>query len=155
MQKVVLRVVFMGSLFFSLGGCVASLQGDSYSRGETRQIQEVEYGIVIKTNAVVIEGQDTGAGSLPGAIVGGIAGSSIGEGKGQQIVSILGAVGGAVLGSVFEENVTRTQGLELTIKMESGLVLSIVQEVKSIDEFKKGQAVQVIRQGQLARVSPK
>ena len=136
-------------------GCVSGLQGSTYSRSEARKVQDVQHGTIIGVNAVVIEGQQSsGAGQLPGAIIGGVAGSSIGEGKGQQIFSILGVVGGAVLGSVLEENVTRAQGLELTIEMSSGRTLSIVQEVESINEFRQGQRVRVLTQGQLARVSP-
>lgn len=141
-------------LTFGLTGCISGLQGTNYSRAEARQVQDVEFGTIFSTTPVVIEGQQEGWGELPGAIVGGIAGSSRGEGKGQEIFTILGAVGGAVLGSVIEEKVTRAQGLELTIKMDSGKTLSIVQEVDDIHQFQKGQRVRVLMQGALARVSP-
>jgi outer membrane lipoprotein SlyB len=103
---------------------------------------------------VVIEGKHSGAGQLPGAIIGGIAGSSVGEGKGQQIFTILSAVGGVFVGSMIEERATRSQGLELSIKMDSGKTLSIVQEVDNVDAFREGQRVRVLTQGALARVSP-
>ena len=67
---------------------------------------------------------------------------------------ILGAVGGAVIGSMVEEKATRTQGLELSIRLDSSRIISIVQEVETINEFQKGQRVRVLVQGQLARVSP-
>lgn len=137
-----------------LSGCVRDLQGSTYSRGETRQVQQVEYGRVEAVSPVVIEGTQSGVGQLPGAIVGGIAGSAVGEGKGQEIFTVLGALGGAVLGSTIEENVTRAQGLELTLKMDSGKTLSIVQEVERVDAFQVGQRVRVLTQGRLARVSP-
>ena len=141
-------------LMFSLTGCVSGLQGDTYSRSEARQVQEVEFGTILSTNPVVIEGIQTGVGQLPGAIIGGVAGSSVGEGKGQEIFTVLGAVGGAVVGSMIEERATRAQGLELTIKMDSGKTLSIVQEVDSVSAFIAGQRVRVLTQGALARVSP-
>ena len=137
-----------------LSGCVRDLQGSTYSRGETRQVQQVEYGKVTAISPVVIEGTQSGVGQLPGAIVGGIAGSTMGEGKGQQIFTVLGALGGAVLGSTIEENATRTQGLELTLAMDSGKTLSIVQEVERVDAFQVGQRVRVLTQGRLVRVSP-
>jgi outer membrane lipoprotein SlyB len=55
---------------------------------------------------------------------------------------------------MIEEKATRAQGLELTIKMDSGKTLSIVQEVDSINAFSEGQRVRVLTQGALARVSP-
>lgn len=141
-------------LSLGLAGCVSGLQGSTYSRTEARQVQDVAFGTVIGTTPVVIEGNRSGAGQLPGAVIGGVAGSAVGEGKGQQIFTILGAVGGAVVGSMVEEQATRAQGLELTVRLDSGRTLSIVQEVDSVDAFREGQRVRVLTQGQLARVSP-
>ena len=154
MNRSILTAISISLLTVGLTGCVSGLQGSTYSRSEARQVQEVEFGTVLSTNPVVIEGKQSGAGQLPGAIIGGVAGSSVGEGKGQQIFTILGAVGGAVVGSMIEEQATRTQGLELTIKMDSGKTLSIVQEVDNVNVFRKGQRVRVLTQGALARVSP-
>ena len=144
----------IGLVCFSLTGCVSGLEGSSYSRSEARQIQQVEFGAVLSTKPVIIEGQRTDWGELSGVIIGGIAGSSVGEGKGQQIATTLGAIGGAVAASVVEEKATRVQGLELTVKMDSGKILSIVQEVDEINQFQKGQRVRILMQGLLARVSP-
>ena len=154
MNRSILTAISISLLTLGLTGCVSGLQGSTYSRSEARQVQEVEFGTVLSTNPVVIEGKQSGAGQLPGAIIGGVAGSSVGEGKGQQIFTILGAVGGAVVGSMIEEQATRTQGLELTIKMDSGKPLSIVQEVDNVNVFREGQRVRVLTQGALARVSP-
>lgn len=154
MNRSILTAISISLLTLGLTGCVSGLQGSTYSRSEARQVQEVEFGTVLSTNPVVIEGKQSGAGQLPGAIIGGVAGSSVGEGKGQQIFTILGAVGGAVVGSMIEEQATRLQGLELTIKMDSGKTLSIVQEVDNVNVFREGQRVRVLTQGALARVSP-
>ena len=154
MNRSILTAISFSLLTLALTGCVSVLQGSTSSRSEARQVQKVEFGTVLSTNPVVIEGKQSGAGQLPGAIIGGVAGSSVGEGKGQQIFTILGAVGGAVVGSMIEEQATRTQGLELTIKMDSGKTLSIVQEVDNVNVFREGQRVRVLTQGALARVSP-
>ena len=154
MNRSILTAISISLLTLGLTGCVSGLQGSTYSRSEARQVQEVEFGTVLSTNPVVIEGKQSGAGQLPGAIIGGVAGSSVGEGKGQQIFTILGSVGGAVVGSMIEEQATRSQGLELTIKMDSGKTLSIVQEVDNVNVFREGQRVRVLTQGALARVSP-
>ena len=148
-----LGILGIGILCLALTGCVSGLQGSTYSRSEARQVQDVAFGRILDTKPVVIEGNRSDAGKLPGAIVGGIAGSSMGDGKGQQIFTVLGAVGGAILGQQIEERATRAQGLELTIQLDSGRTLSIVQEVDSIDAFRAGQRVRVLTQGQLARVS--
>ena len=111
MNRSILTAISISLLTLGLTGCVSGLQGSTYSRSEARQVQKVEFGTVLSTNPVVIEGKQSGAGQLPGAIIGGVAGSSVGEGKGQQIFTSLGAVGGAVVGSMIEEQATRTQVL--------------------------------------------
>ena len=130
----------IGILSLTLMGCVSGLQGSSYSRSEALQIQDVEFGILLSTRPVVIQGTQSEKGQFPGAIIGGVAGSSIGEGKGKEIFMILGAVGGAVIGSMVEEKATRTQGLELSIRLDSSRIISIVQEVETVNEFQKGSA---------------
>ena len=154
MVQSIFTAISISLLTLGLTGCVTGLKGSTYSRSEARQVQEVKFGTVLSANPVVIEGKQSIAGQLPGAIIGGVTGSSVGEGKGQQIFKILGAVGGAVVGSMIEEQTTRSQGLELTIKMDSGKTLSIVQEVNNITVFREGQRVRVLTQGALARVSP-
>jgi len=153
MKTSLIGIFTVGALSLVLTGCVSGLQGSTYSRSEARQVQDVAFGTVLSTKPVVIEGNRSGVGQLPGAIIGGVAGSSLGDGKGQEIFTVLGAVGGAILGQQIEEKATRAQGLELTIQLDSGRNLSIVQEVDSVDAFREGQRVRVLTQGALARVS--
>lgn len=141
-------------LLLSLTGCVSSLKGNAYSHSEARQIQQVAWGTLLNISPVVIEGQQSNVARLPGAIIGGIAGSSIGEGKGQKIFTTLGAVTGIALGTVLAKELTAVQGVELTIYMDSGETLSIIQEVDDVATFRKKQRVRVLTQGRLARVSP-
>ena len=154
MKRSTVTFIGISLVCFGLMGCVSGLQGSSYSRSEARQVQEVAFGAILSTKPVIIEGRRTDWGELSGVIIGGIAGSSVGEGKGQDIATTLGAIGGAVVASVAEEQATRAQGLELTVKMDSGKILSIVQEVDDINQFQTGQRVRVLMQGTLARVSP-
>ena len=108
MKRSIITIAGISLLTLSLTGCVSGLQGSTYSRSEARQVQEVEFGMVLSTNPVVIEGRQSEAGQLPGAIIGGVAGSSVGQGKGQEIFTILGAVGGAVVGSMIEVDCSRS-----------------------------------------------
>ena len=67
---------------FLLTGCANNPYGDTYTIGDTRQIQNVSYGIIIKTEPVNIEGEGSGVGTIAGAAVGGILGSKVGGGTG-------------------------------------------------------------------------
>lgn len=147
---VVLSAILSVSL---LAGCAGDLSGSTYSRSEARKVQHVEYGVVESVTPVVIEGRtDGGVGTLAGAVVGGIAGSEVGGGKGSAIASVIGAVAGGVVGSKIEESATRAQGQEVTVRMESGQIISIVQEVHNGQFFRPGDQVRVLDSHGAARV---
>ena len=51
---------------------------------------------------VVIDGSQSGVGTVSGAVIGGVAGSNVGGPRGGAIVGILGAVAGGVIGNANE-----------------------------------------------------
>ncbi|WP_372834624.1 glycine zipper 2TM domain-containing protein [Pontibacterium sp.] len=137
-----------------LAGCAGDLSGSTYSREDARKVQYVRYGIVESVTPVVIEGRTDGPiGSAAGAIVGGIAGSTIGGGRGSNISAVIGAVAGGIVGNKIEESATRAQGQELTIQMESGEIISVVQEVQNKEFFRPGDQVRVLDRNGTVRVA--
>ena len=136
-----------------LTGCASSLSGQTYSRAEARQIQQVSYGVVESSTPVVLEGTAGVVGAGSGAIIGGIAASNIGGGRGKDIATVLGAVAGGIAGKQVEENLTRQQGQEITVRLESGNLVSIVQAVEGGPLFKPGDRVRVLTHGGTARVT--
>ncbi|HEY7985798.1 MAG TPA: glycine zipper 2TM domain-containing protein [Methylophilaceae bacterium] len=141
------------SLLFAivLVGCASSNAGDVYSRDETRQIQHIKMGVVESVRQVKIEGTDSKMGAVAGGVVGGVAGSSMGKGRGEIITGVLGAVAGALVGSAAEEAMTKKDGLEITVKLDSGDLVAIVQE--ATEEFHPGEKVRLLESGGITRVS--
>jgi len=90
-------------------------------------------------------------GTGAGAVVGGIAGSTVGQGKDSRIGAVIGAVVGGVAGSAIEEGVTREDAMEITIKLDSGRMISVVQGGK--EEFKPGDKVRVLQGNGETRVA--
>lgn len=133
------------------GGCASSKAGDTYSRDEARRVQSVQMGTVEAARPIKIEGTKSAIGTGAGAVVGGIAGSSVGQGKGSAVGAVLGAVVGGVAGAAAEEGYTREDGMEITVRLESGRVISVVQAGK--EEFKPGDKVRVLEHGGVTRVS--
>jgi outer membrane lipoprotein SlyB len=133
-------VVLTGSLVLS--GCPASMSGGAYSRDQAREAQDVRLGYVESVRQVNIEGTRSGVGAVGGAALGGLAGSTIGGGRGQ----IAGAVGGAVLGglagSAIEQGVTRQQGLEITVRLDNGRMIAVTQAAD--EQFFPGDRVRVL-----------
>lgn len=141
-QKLATLLVISSSL--TLAGCASSLQGDTYSRDDARQVQTVQYGTVEAVRMVIIEGTKTPIGTAAGAVVGGVAGSTVGGGKGSVIAGVLGAVAGGLAGSAAEEALTKTQGVELVIHKNSGETISIVQEYEENNAFQVGDRVRLM-----------
>ncbi len=112
----------------------------------------VEYGTVDAVRYVRIEGTRSAVGPVAGAAVGGLAGSAVGGGTGRSIATVLGAVAGGVAGSAIENRATSMPGVEVTIRLQNGQLISIVQEDEG-DNFRPGDWVRVIRDGATARVA--
>jgi len=136
-----------------LAGCASSLSGESYKRSEARTVQRVDYGIIAQLRPVKIEGTKTPIGSGAGAAVGGIVGSSVGGNTAGKVMTVIGAVAGGMAGAAIEEGVTRTHGVEITVKMENGRTIAIVQALSPNERFTVGERVRVIYGGQNTRVA--
>jgi len=77
-------------------------------------------GTVVSITAVTVDGQATGAGAIIGGIVGGVAGNQVGGGSGQQIATVAGVIGGAVVGNNVERNRNAVSYTDVTINMDTG-----------------------------------
>ncbi len=125
-----------------LSGCPASMSGGAYSRNQAREAQEVRLGYVESVRQVLIEGTRSGVGAVSGAALGGVAGSTIGRGRGQVAGAIGGAVLGGLAGSAIEENATRQPGLEITVQLDNGRMVAVTQAAD--EPFYPGDRVRVL-----------
>lgn len=126
-----------------LSGCASSLSGGTYSRDQARVAQDVEYGRVEAVRVAVIEGTKSNIGTGAGAIAGGVAGAGIGSGTTTRTVGALaGAIIGGMAGSAAEEGITRQDGLEITVRLDSGRTIAVVQAADV--QFRPGDRVRVL-----------
>jgi outer membrane lipoprotein SlyB len=133
------------------GGCARGLGGDEYSRRDARQGYSVEYGEVSRVDPVTIEGEYTSLGTTGGGLVGYSLGRIIGDGNTSRVAGAVGSVTGAVVGREVEKAATTVRGLEITVDMDRGGTLLIVQSADVA--FAPGERVRVIRgRGDEARV---
>jgi outer membrane lipoprotein SlyB len=129
-------------LGLALGGCAYHYGSGDYRGYQVRGEQSVRFGVVDSVRPVRINPRDTGVGAATGAIAGGIAGSNVGGGSGQ----IVGALGGAILGGVIGQNVEQSanerRGEEITVLLDSGKYVAVVQEED--ESFRPGDRVRVL-----------
>ncbi|MDR2308046.1 MAG: glycine zipper 2TM domain-containing protein [Paucimonas sp.] len=153
MRKSALLLASFTTVSLLLGGCQSSLSGDSYSRDEARRVQTVRMGTIESLRPVKIEGSKTPIGGGAGAIVGGVAGSAVGGGRGSIVAAVIGAVAGGLAGSAAEEGLTRTQGVEITVREDDGSMRAYVQQVQQNEIFRVGERVRIMTVGGTSRVT--
>jgi outer membrane lipoprotein SlyB len=145
-------LLIAASVIAVLGGCAPSQSGSVYSRDRVGQEQTVRTGVVDSVRQVQIEGTRSGIGPVAGAVVGGIAGSTVGQGKGSAVAAVLGSVAGGVAGQAAEQGATRKAGVEITVKLDGGSLITIAQEADDTT-FSVGDRVRVLSGGGVSRVA--
>lgn len=146
-----LKLLLVAFLAVFLAACASSNSGSVYKRDDARKVQTVKTGVVESVRTVKLEGTKSPVGTVAGGAVGGIAGSSVGHGRGSAIGAVIGAVAGGIAGSAIEEGVTRKDALEITVKLDGGSMIAIVQEAD--EEFHPGDKVRIVEGGDTSRVT--
>jgi outer membrane lipoprotein SlyB len=129
------------------------LDGDTVSRDQVGQSQQVRMGTVKSVRKVNIQAGQT-AGSTIGTIAGAIAGSQIGDGSGSTLGALGGSAVGAVAGGAVQQKTGNKPGVELIIKLDNESdTVSFVQEENKNETFEVGDRVRVIYGMDRARVT--
>jgi outer membrane lipoprotein SlyB len=136
-----------------LTGCAQrGLGGGDYSRSQTRGEMNVRLGTVETVRDVVIDANNSGTGTLAGAALGGVAGSTLGRGdRASAAGAIAGVVIGGIIGSATEKSANDRKGIEVTVKLEGGKLIAITQEKD--EEFRVGDRVRILSGQGVTRVS--
>ena len=150
-RKTIFPVLLICSLAALLSGCVAGLGGSDYARGEARQEQSVRTGVVERVREVRLEGTRSNIGTLAGGVAGGIGGAQVAHGWLGALGALAGALGGGLVGQALEEGVTGRKGLEVTVKLDNGSLVSITQAAD--EEFVPGERVRILSSGGVSRVT--
>ncbi|MBN2644591.1 MAG: glycine zipper 2TM domain-containing protein [Desulfuromonadaceae bacterium] len=142
-----MKTVVRSLLFMAIGvwlvSCASPPSAQYYSRSQIQRQLSVFYGTVLVVEPVHIEGTQTGLGTLGGAVLGGIAGNAVGGGHGRALATVAGVVGGALVGAAVEQGATQANGLEITVELDSGEVIAVVQEAD--DVYQVGDRVRIVR----------
>lgn len=148
------KIISMISLSFLLSSCAtSSLKPDSYDRDSAQRVSNVLYGEVVSVKKVTIEGSIK-PGTIVGGLVGAAAGSEISDSKPEsEIGAVLGGAIGATIGGNLSKSMQSVDGIQITINMDDGRTVSIVQEIGDY-QFRVGDLVEVISTKGKTRVSP-
>lgn len=145
------KLYLIAFLSVFLAACASANSGNVYSRDDARKVQTIKTGVVESVRSVKLEGTKSPIGTVAGGAIGGIAGSSVGGGRGSAIAAVIGAVAGGLAGSAIEEGVTRKDGIEITVKLDGGSMIAIVQEAD--EQFHPGEKVRIVENADTSRVT--
>ena len=141
-----------------LTGCVNdnSLSGDVYSASEAKQVQSVTYGTLVSVRPVKIQGGDNDSmlGAIGGAVIGGFLGNTIGGGAGRSLATAGGAVLGGLAGQGVQSNLNESNGVELEIRKDDGNTIMVVQK-QAASRYSVGMRVAIASNGSQVTVSPR
>ena len=112
-----------------LAGCANTPGPNSYTPEEAMTVGQVTPATVLSTREVKIRpnAQTGSAGSLSGAVIGGVAGSAVGGGRGQALMTIGGLILGSIVGRNAENAASTQNALQVILKTDDGRTISIVQ----------------------------
>ncbi|MEQ9813327.1 MAG: glycine zipper 2TM domain-containing protein [Azospirillaceae bacterium] len=119
----------MAAVALVLGACQQNIAGDRLEASQANQASRSEIGTVISYRPVTVQQQNPSYLTGAGALAGGVAGSQLGGGTDE---NILGAIGGTLAGGLagyaIEQAIQTQTGVEYTIQMQSGQVITVVQD---------------------------
>lgn len=88
------------------------------------------------------EGQGSGVGAVAGGVTGAIIGKQFGNGNGQKAMTVLGAIGGAILGNHVEKQTRTVPAYEVVVAFRDGTTGSFQFDQKPY--WQPGDRVKVI-----------
>jgi outer membrane lipoprotein SlyB len=135
-----------------LQGCAYRSHAENvYADTETQRAHSITLATVTAVRLVTIERAPTGTGGAAGANVGMALGSFASKGPGSFVGSVLASVAGDLAGQAIESRVARLPGLEISMRLDNGQQISLVQAAD--EPFKKGDRVRVLSAEGKSRVS--
>ena len=154
MKNLSVPIVLACIMSVAVVGCMAPTTEPMVPRAHVGVAAELRQGTVITSVPVTIEGDNSGIGTMGGAGVGGASGVAAAGGGGAEaiVASAVGAVAGSIVGKAVEERATRKPGQRVTIRLDDGKIIEIVQ---AADEgvFLEGDRVNVAVGAGVSRVS--
>ena len=130
----------------TLAGCARNISPGMYSSSHVGEASETYFGQVVSVRQVQVHGseklQENILGGALGGIAGGVLGHQLGGGRGKILITLGGAAAGALGGAYAQKKLSEQTGLEYTVKLDNGRILTIVQGTDHA--LSAGQRVKVI-----------
>jgi outer membrane lipoprotein SlyB len=109
-----------------------------------------QYGRVSDIQILTLESKTSGGGAVLGAVLGGVLGHQVGSGRGRDLATGIGVVGGAVAGNNVEKNNGHDSDIyRISVRFENGSRQQF--DYENINDLRVGDRVKV-ENGQIERL---
>lgn len=112
-------------------GCARKIDPGIYKASHVGETSTTYMGTIVSARPVIVEDQEYlekhDMGRNVGALAGGIAGSTIGGGRGSMLAALGGAVMGGTAGAMLERDAKTQQALEYVVQLQDGRYMTVVQ----------------------------
>lgn len=98
-------------------------------------------GVIESVREVERAGDAGGLGAVAGGVAGGVLGNQVGAGRGRDVMTVVGAIGGAIAGHQIEKNVKKTKSYEIVVRFADGTTRTISQA--SAPSWRAGDSVKI------------
>lgn len=105
-------------------------------------VQPGHVGTVQSVREVAQPGEHTALGPIAGGVAGAVIGNQFGHGTGKQIMTVLGAAGGAFAGREIEKQARATKHWEIDVRLDNGTRETVMSQVAP--PFNPGDRVRVV-----------
>jgi outer membrane lipoprotein SlyB len=99
-------------------------------------------GVIESVREIEKKGEGSGLGAAAGGVAGGVLGHQTGGGRGRDVMTVLGAIGGAVAGHQIEKNVKKVKSYEISIRFDDGSRQLSTQD--SAPAWRQGDKVRLV-----------
>ena len=138
-----------------VAGCARS-STSTYESVDVGRTIETAQGSVVSSRVVQIKGETSAAGPIAGGALGAAGtGIAMGGSSSSGWAAIIGAVVGAGIGYVAEQQLNNRDGIEYIVQMDDGRTVTIVQNRESTEPaLANGTPVLVQYSGKYTRILP-
>ena len=97
-------------------------------RAEPARLACYDCGVIDSVREIEKKGEGSGLGAVAGGVAGGLLGRQTGGGRGRDVMTVLGAIGGAFAGNAVEKNVKKVKSYEIDIRFDDGTHQLVTQD---------------------------
>jgi outer membrane lipoprotein SlyB len=137
-----------------LAACQPTTGGGASTGTQTLQVVETQTGTIVDVQQVALpaSGLSRAGGALSGAVVGGLIGNQFGSGRGNDAMTVVGALGGAAAGNALAQQTNQQMIPQWTVRLDNGTSVAVQSNVPGLQVGGRAR-VQRLSNGEL-RIGP-